>query len=119
MDNAHARAFAAEWIAAWNSHDLERILGHYEDDFEMSSPVIVVLAGEPSGRLRGKAAVGAYWAKALARTPDLRFELVEALAGVDSVTICYRSHRGFCAEVLCFGPSGKVRAASAHYAAPA
>ena len=27
--------FAAEWIAAWNSHDLERILAHYTDDFEM------------------------------------------------------------------------------------
>src|ERR1700723_3107179 len=28
----------AEWIAAWNAHDLPRILSHYADDFEMSSP---------------------------------------------------------------------------------
>ena len=35
--------------------------------------------GEPSGKLRGKAAVGGYWAKALQILPDLYFELVTAL----------------------------------------
>ena len=115
MEKGFAERFAADWIAAWNSHDLERILTHYEDDFEMSSPVIPVLVGEPSGKLRGKAAVGAYWAKALQKVPDLRFELVTALAGVDSVTVYYKGHRGLSAEVLHFSPSGKVRAAFAHY----
>lgn len=119
MDPGFAQRFATEWITAWNSHDLERILMHYEDDFEMSSPIIVALVGEPSGKLRGKAAVGAYWAKALQRAPDLRFELVTALAGVDSVTVYYKGHRGLSAEVLHFGPSGKIRAAFAHYTEPA
>jgi ketosteroid isomerase-like protein len=36
-----ARELATEWVAAWNSHDLERILAHYTDDFEMRSPLIV------------------------------------------------------------------------------
>ena len=116
MEPEFARRFADAWIAAWNSHDLERILEHYEDDFEMSSPVIARLAGAPSGRLRGKAAVGAYWARALKAAPDLRFELLTALAGVDSVTVYYRGHRGLSAEVFLFGASGKVRAAYAHYA---
>ena len=116
IDEDFAQRFADEWIAAWNAHDLERVLAHYEDDFEMSSPVIRVLVGEPSGKLRGKAAIGAYWAKALHSLPDLRFELVMALAGVDSVTVYYKGHRGFSAEVFHFGPSGKVRAAFAHYA---
>jgi ketosteroid isomerase-like protein len=48
MEEGFAERFAKEWIAAWNSHDLDRILGHYEDDFEMSSPVIPALVGEPS-----------------------------------------------------------------------
>jgi ketosteroid isomerase-like protein len=65
MEKGFAERSAKEWVAAWNSHDLERILAHYEDDFEMSSPIITALIGEPSGKLRGKAAVGAYWAKAL------------------------------------------------------
>ncbi len=116
MEKGFAKRFADEWIAAWNSHDLDRVLAHYEDDFEMSSPVIRSLVGEPSGKLRGKAAVGAYWAKALERSPALHFELLTTLAGVDSVTVYYKGHRGLSAEVLHFGPSGKVRAAFAHYA---
>jgi hypothetical protein len=116
MEPAFAESFAKEWIAAWNSHDLARILEHYEDDFEMLSPVIAKLAGEPSGKLRGKAAVGAYWSRALTNAPELRFELLTVLSGVDSIVICYRGHRGVSAEVLRFGPSGKVCAAAAHYA---
>jgi hypothetical protein len=115
-EKGFAQRFATEWIAAWNSHDLERILAHYEDNFEMSSPIIAALVGEPSGKLRGKAAVGAYWARALQKTPDLRFEFVTALAGVDSVTVYYKGHRGLSAEVLHFSPAGRVRAAFAHYA---
>ena len=116
MEPGFAKRFANEWIAAWNSHDLERILEHYEEDFEMSSPIITALAGESSGKLQGKVAVGAYWSRALRKVPDLHFELLTALAGVDSVTVYYRGHRGLSAEVLHFGPSGKVRAAFAHYA---
>ncbi len=105
MEQEFAERFANEWIAAWNSHDLD-----------MSSPVIPMLVGEPSGILRGKTTVGAYWAKALRRSPDLHFQLVTVLAGVDSVTIYYKGHRGLSTEVLHFGPGAKVQAAFAHYA---
>lgn len=111
-----AQQFAQEWAAAWNAHDLERILSHYEDDFEMHSPVIVEVIGEPSGCLRGKAAIRAYWGKALAAFPDLRFEVLDALVGIDSVVIYYQGHRGRVAEVFEFGASGKVASAHAHYA---
>jgi hypothetical protein len=46
MEKGFAERFAKEWVAAWNSHDLELILAHYEDDFEMSSPIITALVGE-------------------------------------------------------------------------
>jgi hypothetical protein len=116
IDQEFAAHFAADWIAAWNSHDLERILAHYSDDFEMSSPVIVQIAGEPSGRLKGKPAVGAYWAKALALIPQLHFELVTTLLGADSITLYYKGARGLAAEVFFFGPERKVVRAYAHYA---
>ena len=116
IDNTFARQFAEEWIGAWNSHDLNRILSHYADDFEMSSPVIVAIAGEPSGTLKGKDQVGAYWAKALQRIPDLRFELITTLVGVNSVTLYYEGARGLAAEVFLFGPDHKVVKAFAHYA---
>lgn len=108
-------AFASGWIDAWNSHDLKRILSHYAEDFEMSSPVIAKLTGEVSGKLRGKASVGDYWMKALELNPNLRFELITALAGVNSITLYYQGHRGLSAEVFHFEEHGKVISAFAHY----
>jgi ketosteroid isomerase-like protein len=111
-----AERFSAHWIDAWNRHDLQAVLSHYADDFEMSSPYIIEVAGEPSGTLRGRAAVGEYWAAALKRMPDLRFELVDILIGVGSITLYYRGVRGMAAEVFQFNAEGKVIRASAHYA---
>lgn len=116
MTREFALRFAEEWIAAWNAHDLERILSHYTEDFEMSSPVIVELMGEPSGTLTGKAAVRDYWSKALARLPNLHFDLIDAYAGASSVVIHYRGPRGPSAEAFWFDGGGKVYCAAAHYA---
>lgn len=110
-----ARAFAADWIAAWNSHDLDRVLSHYRDDFSMSSPYIASIAGEASGTLQGKAAVAAYWRQALARMPQLRFELVATLVGADSLALYYKGVRGMAAEVFFFDADGQVCRACAHY----
>ena len=116
MAPGFAEKFAKEWVSAWNAHDLDRVLTHYEDNFEMSSPIIGSLMGEASGKLKGIPAVRAYWAKALKVIPGLRFELLTVLAGVNSVTLYYKGHRGPVAEVFHFGPSGKVSKAFAHYA---
>jgi hypothetical protein len=116
LDKTFAERFATEWIAAWNSHDLDRVLSHYADDFEMSSPIIAQIAGEPSGKLKGKKAVGAYWSSGLKLIPDLHFELVSTLVGATSITLYYKGHRGMVAEVFIFGPDEKVTAAFAHYA---
>lgn len=118
IDEPFARSFAAEWIAAWNAHDLDRVLSHYVDDFEMRSPLIAAIAGEPSGRLTGKAAVRAYWEKGLQLLPALHFELVSILVGVEGLTLLYRGHRGLVAEVFRFGTDRNVVEVSAHYAVP-
>ena len=120
MDNAFAEHFASDWIDSWNSHDLQRILSHYADDFEMSSPVIIQLANEPGGTLRGKTTVGAYWAKALQIIPDLQFKLITTLVGVNSITLYYQGAQGrLSAEVFHFNQDQKVTKAFAHYSPPA
>ena len=117
IDDAFAQRFAAEWIGAWNRHDLDLVLAHYADDFEMNSPVIRQIADEPSGRLSGKPVVRAYWAKALTLIPDLHFELLTVLVGVDSITLHYRGAKGrLAAEVFHFNADGQVVRAFAHYA---
>jgi hypothetical protein len=115
IDKKFAEHFAKEWIESWNSHDLDRILSHYSDQFEMTSPIIIQVVSEPSGTLKGKAAVGVYWAKALQLIPDLRFELLATLIGVSSITLYYKGARGLAAEVFHFGPDRKVVRAYAHY----
>ena len=116
MKHEQALRFAEEWAAAWNARDLDRVLAHYRDDFEMTSPFIARLAGEPTGTLAGKDRVGAYWRRALAGMPDLRFEVLGVFAGVDSVVIHYEAVPGLRAcEVFFFDGQGKVRKAAAHY----
>jgi len=115
MDKEFASQFAREWIEAWNSHDLDKIMAHYAEDFEMSSPVIRQLMNIDSGTIKGKIEVRAYWEKALAKIPDLHFELVDAYSGVNSVVIQYKGHRGLSAEVFFFNSEGKVERAFAHY----
>lgn len=56
MNNELASRFTSEWLQAWNEHDLDRVLSHYSDDFEMFSPVIVQVTGNQEGRLQGKQA---------------------------------------------------------------
>lgn len=115
MDKRQAEAFAQEWVSAWNSHDLNEILAHYDDDFEMSSPAIIQLTGEPSGTLRGKVAVGEYWSGALKKFPDLHFTLLHTLCGANSVALVYEGVLGLSNEVFHFGDNGKVIRAYAHY----
>jgi hypothetical protein len=83
----------------------------------MSSPIIVQMADEPSGTLKGKKAVGAYWAKALAAFPDLHFDHVATFIGANSITLNFKWARGPAAEVFLFDPDRKVTRAYAHHAA--
>ena len=111
-----AEHFAKEWVDSWNAHDVDRVLSHYADDFEMSSPFIAAFTGQASGTLKGKAKVGAYWRTALQRIPDLRFELIQVFVCVNSITIYYRAVLGKLAtEVLFFNHDGKAYKALAHY----
>ncbi len=117
MDPNFAQQFAADWIDSWNSRDLPRVLSHYSEDFEMTSPHIIHIANEPSGHLKGKPAVAAYWSKALELISSLNFELISTLIGVNSITLYYKSAGGrLAAEVFHFGPDQKVHQAYAHYA---
>lgn len=116
IDPAWAREYAQEWIAAWNSHDMERILSHYADDFEMASPLIVERMQVPSGKLKGKDHVRPYWQNGLEALPPLKFELLDVFSGVDSIAIYYRSvGRKMACEVLFFNPQRQVVHAAANY----
>ena len=109
IDREWALEFARDWIASWNSHDMDRILSHYADDFEMSSPLIVQRLGQTQGILKGKDAVRSYWLPSLSLDPPIQFELMDVLIGVAQLTLYYRSvGRRVIAETLFVDDAGKV-----------
>jgi hypothetical protein len=116
MTDLHA--FADEWIAAWNAHDLGRILSHYAADVVFESPVIRQRLGKASGQVHGLEELRAYWSGAFTAFPDLRFELLDVLDGIDGGAIRYFSHARGCevVETFSFDASGLVARAAAFYA---
>jgi hypothetical protein len=112
-----SRAFAREWIEAWNAHDLDRILSHYDDDVVLTSPIVQRRLKEPSGTVHGKPRLRAYFAAGLAARPNLSFQLRRTYAGVSSLTLEYVAADGqLAAEFMEFGDNGLVRRVVAHYA---
>ena len=122
MPTAHdARRLAAlgrEWIAAWNSRDLERVLALYAEDCEMTSDKIQALGFDSSGTLRGKAKLRMYWGKALTLLPDLQFTLIDLFVSPDSLVVFYQNERGakIC-EYLRLDAEGKIAQGSANHLA--
>ena len=111
-----AQKFAESWIQSWNSHDLEDILSHYSEDIEITTPMIKMALGVDSGSLKGKESVADYWRKALAKLPDLHFELYDVTLGVNSVALYYKSVMNKKSiEVMFFDEHGKVNKMFAHY----
>jgi ketosteroid isomerase-like protein len=115
---ADLAALGREWISAWNSHDLERILALYAEDAEMTSDRIQALGLAASGTLRGKASLRMYWGKAFQLLPDLHFDLIDTYISPDSVVVFYQNDRGaqIC-EYLRLDAGGKIRQGSANHLA--
>jgi predicted ester cyclase len=115
LQASFAREFAQDWVDAWNSHDLERILTHYDDQVLLVSPIALKLLGDET--VRGKAALREYFLRGLAAFPDLRFNLIETLWGTETIVVYYVNNvRGSkTAEVMLLNPAGKIRRVWANY----
>lgn len=116
MTRDEAWNLANHWIAAWNNHDLDAIMTHYEDQVELTSPVAAKLLGAPDGRVVGKANLRAYFQRGLDAYPELRFGLEDVLWGVNSVLLCYTNQKGTrTGEFLELSAAGKVTRVVANY----
>ncbi len=110
--------FAQQWIAAWNSHDLEAILAHYAENVTLTSPVAAKLSNNASGIVSGKKALRDYFARGLAAYPDLRFQLLDVLCGISSVVLYYTNQKGSkTGEFMEFDDDDKVVRVVANYSA--
>ena len=117
-DAARLATLSHDWIAAWNAHDLERVLALYAEDSEMTSDKIQALGLDGSGTLRGKAMLRKYWTRAFELLPNLHFDLIDTYVSPDSVVVLYQNERGakIC-EYLRLNDEGKIRQGSANHLA--
>jgi ketosteroid isomerase-like protein len=107
---------ANHWVEAWNSHDLDMIMTHYEDAVELTSPAAAQLFGTPDGKVVGKANLRAYFQRGLETYPELRFRLEDVLWGVNTVIFYFTNQKGtHTAEFMELSATGKVVRVFANY----
>lgn len=116
MNKEFAQKFAHSWIDAWNHQNLDKVLEFYTEDCEFSSPLIEEVLKKPIGELKGVTNIRDYWAQALKLVPNLSFELVTVLSGINSLIITYYgAHDTLSADVFYFNEQNKVVRSSAYY----
>lgn len=116
LTQEQAQQLASQWVQAWNSHDLDEILAHYAKDVILISPIAAKLLNNPLGLVSGKAALREYFKKGLETYPDLKFELIDVMWGVQSVVFYYINQNGITAgEVVEVDATGKIKQVSANY----
>jgi ketosteroid isomerase-like protein len=109
---------AKHWVAAWNAHDLDLIMTHYDDAVELTSPVAAQLLGTPDGKVVGKANLRAYFQRGLEAYPELSFRLEDVFCGINSVVLLYTNQKQTStAEFMELSPIGKVARVVANYTA--
>ena len=116
MTETEARKLAEKWMDAWNAHDLELIMEHYEEKIELTSPIAEQLLPGSGGKVVGKAKLRAYFQHALKTYPNLQFRLTDVLWGINSVVFYYVNQKGqHVGEFMELSATGKAVRVVAHY----
>lgn len=96
-------------MRAWNAHDVEAVLAHFDNEVVFTSPAAARVLPESRGVVHGKDSLRHYWNTALKMLPDLHFEVIGVYRGESTLVINYRNHRSeLVNEVLTFD-GGLVR----------
>ncbi len=116
LTESQAKEFARKWIEAWNGHDVDAIMHHYDSNVLLTSPVACQLLNDASGTVKGSVALRNYFKRGLELYPNLHFELIEVMCGLSSVVLYYKNQKGTkTGEFMEFAESGKVIRVVANY----
>jgi ketosteroid isomerase-like protein len=116
MTREEAWKLAHDWVAAWDAHDLEAIVAHYEEGVELTSPVAAKLLGKADGKVVGKDNLKKYFQLGLEAFLELHFQLEDVLWGLNSVVLYYTNQKGTrTAEFMELSARGKVARVVANY----
>jgi hypothetical protein len=111
-------ALARHWIDAWNSTSPDTVMALYTPNFEFRGPGIITSANrsDPSGVLHGVADNRKRWFGANTTKPAGNFRLIDAFAGVRSITVHYNNLRGQqVTEIMEYTPDCKIERSNALY----
>ena len=115
-ENMNLKEIASDWIDAWNKKDIDRIMEHYSDDVIFFAPTVIKRWGIIDGRISGKEQLRKHFLKGFELAPDLNFEFIDLLTGVDGMTIIYKRETGaMVADVIQLDDNGKGKIVKAYY----
>jgi predicted SnoaL-like aldol condensation-catalyzing enzyme len=80
---------AQQWFAAFNEHNLEKLLALYDDNAKHYSPKLKIRQPETEGWIVGKDALRTWWADAFERLPTLHYKLDRLTADNERVFMEY------------------------------
>jgi ketosteroid isomerase-like protein len=116
IDRDKAWKFAHEWLDAWNKHDVNLIMKHYDDNIEFCSPVVQKVLGDPKGVVTGINNLREYFTKQLKKFDTLHFQLLDVFASPQSIVLYYKINRGLlAAEVMILNEDMKAVKVYANY----
>ena len=94
MTRSDPKEFSTRFLEDWNSHDIDRIMAHYSEDFTITSPIIQSKLGIDDGTIKGKANVRTWWTRVLDKVPDLTFTFKDTAVAADGalLMIYHSSH---------------------------
>ncbi len=92
MSAQNNKEIATKWFAAFNEHDLEKLLSLYHDDAQHYSPKLKMRMPETKGLIVGKNALRSWWQDAFDRLPSLNYEVKKLTADEEQVFMEYVRH---------------------------
>ena len=92
MSALQNKEIALQWFAAFNEHNLEKLLSLYDDKAEHFSPKLKIRQPETNGLIKGKEALRSWWKDAFDRFPTLNYEVKKLTADDEQVFMEYIRH---------------------------
>jgi len=89
MNISLPEVIATKWFAAFNAHDLDKLLNLYDVDATHYSPKLKLRTPKTNGLIKGKEALRKWWQDSFERLPDLHYQPIQFTANNNRIFMEY------------------------------
>ena len=89
MQTQKLETIAKNWLNAFNTRDLEKLLALYHQNAQHFSPKLKLRHPETKGLITGKKALYEWWQEAFNRLPTLHYSLTKLTANAERIFMEY------------------------------